>query len=282
MDSSDQAVKPSIEGHVLIRKRKGVQSGGLSQRLTKLYADGLHLNDDSADSESMLNRAMVDIIEYAKSQFAKLGYEIKHKKTITLYECQKYFHICGGPEPDEKNRGVSMKPDGGILVAVKDKQEIPVLIVEDKVQGTNDTLFANGKKRQATGNAIERGAKNIRGAEMIFAGLNVFPYVIFASGCDFHSSETISKRLEMMNMGIPNYSIELSPTITVDEVHEKITSITDRISIKKICGKGIASIFVKSHKWDEMPHRSSLWKKDEIVVLCKKVLDNVIEAQFTS
>ena len=49
-------------------------------------------------------------------------------------------------------------------------------------------------------NAIERAAKNIRGSEMICMSQNTFPYVIFASGCDFHNTETIASRLEMMNM----------------------------------------------------------------------------------
>jgi hypothetical protein len=49
------------------------------------------------------------------------------------------------------------------------------------------------------------------------------------------------------------------------------------IQIKKICGKGIASVFVKTHKWNEMKHGSSLWKKDEQVLLLKQVIDKVLE-----
>jgi hypothetical protein len=175
-----------------------------------------------------------------------------------------------------------MKPDGGILFAVSGEKRIPILIVEDKVQGTNDNLFEQKKKRQATGNAIERGAKNIRGAEMLFAGLEIFPYVMFASGCDFHSTETIAKRIEMMNMGFPNHYIEMATTITQEQVQLKIDAIIPSINVKKICGKSIASVFVKAHKWDEMKHGSSLWQKDEQVKILKKIIDKVLESFPTS
>ena len=49
------------------------------------------------------------------------------------------------------------------------------------------------------------------------------------------------------------------------------------INIKKLCGKGIASVFVKAHKWNQMEHGSSRWKKNEIVTLCKKAIDQVLE-----
>jgi hypothetical protein len=163
-----------------------------------------------------------------------------------------------------------MKPDGGILFAVKEER-IPILIVEDKVQGTNDKRLEKKLGRQSTGNAIERAGKNIRGAEMLFTG-NIFPYVLFASGCDFHSTETIAKRIEMMNMGYPNHSIEISP-----DTVQTMTSLLPNIQVKKIGGKCIASVFVKSHKWNEMKHGASLWKKEEQVLLLKHVIDKVLE-----
>jgi type II restriction enzyme len=254
------------------------KSEGLSNRLTQLVESGRHLNDDSASSEKTLSEAMTVVISYATELFSSLGYTIVIEKTISLYECQTHFEMAGGPQPDPNNKKVCMKPDGGILFAVKDKARIPILIVEDKVQGTNDTLFEKKLKRQATGNAIERGGKNIRGAEMLFANTDIFPYILFASGCDFHSSETIAKRLEMMNMGVPNHYIEITPTTTQESVNTSIDKIKEKISVKKLCGKDIASIFVKTHKWDTMKHGSSLWNKDEQVTIIKKVLDKVFES----
>jgi len=140
------------------------QSNGLSERLTQMVQDGHQLNDDSAPSERTLTEAMEEVIPYAREIFSQTGFTIIHKKNITLYECQEFFECVGGPVPNPDNKTVSMKPDGGILFAESGKKSIPILIVEDKVQGTNDNLFKLGKKKQATGNAIERGGKNIRGA----------------------------------------------------------------------------------------------------------------------
>ena len=252
-------------------------SQGLSERLSQMVQDGQHLNDDSVHSEKNLTETMDEIVPYAKELFSQIGFTIVHKKNITLYECQEFFKLAGGPAPNPDNKTVSMKPDGGILFAESGEKSIPILIVEDKVQGTNDNLFKLGKKKQATGNAIERGGKNIRGAEMIFAGSTVFPYVLFASGCDFHSTETISKRIEMMNMGVSNNYIDIAPTTTEEQIEENITNIISKINVKKMCGIGIASVFVKAHKWDEMVHGSSSWKKYERVKILKAVLDKVFE-----
>ena len=112
---------------------------------------------------------------------------------------------------------------------------------------------------------------------MIFTNQDIFPYIIFASGCDFHSSETIAKRIEMMNYGILNHYIEVSSTTTQEEIDGKLNSILPKINIKKLLGKGIASVFIKAHKYDEMKHGSSLWKKDEIVIICRNIVDKVFE-----
>jgi hypothetical protein len=251
------------------------QSNGLSKRLMKMVEDGRRLNDDSCPSEGTLSEALCEIKPYIEEKCRSIGATLEHKKSISLFECQEYFKKCGGPTPNEENKNVSMKPDGGIFIMTLHGNAIPLLIIEDKVQGTNDNLYEQKKKRQATGNAIERGAKNIRGAEMLFASQDIFPYVMFASGCDFHSSETIAKRIEMMNMGFPNHYIGLTPTTSQDEIIKKINTIIPYINIEKKCGKSIASVFVKAHKWDEMKHGSSLWKKEEIVLICKNVIDKV-------
>jgi hypothetical protein len=248
-------------------------SEGLSVRHLQMAEEGVHLNDDSRSSEQTLQEAMTEIVQYATEKFTPLGYTIETASKITLFECQSYFHKVGGPTPNPDNKSVCMKPDGGILYAVKGDR-IPILMVEDKVQGTNDIRFSKKLGRQATGNAIERGAKNIRGAEMLFTG-DIFPYVLFASGCDFHPSETIAKRIEMMNMGYPNHSIVIDPSST--ERMNACIALLPAIQVKKCGGKGIASVFVKSHKWNELPHGASLWKRDEQVLLLKGVIDKVLE-----
>lgn len=253
-------------------------SNGLSKRLTEMIQDGRRLNDDSCSSEGTLTSALSEIMPYIEEKCKSIGGSLHHKKSISLFECQEYFHKAGGPPPNTDNKNVCMKPDGGIFLMTLNDKTIPLLILEDKVQGTNDCLFKQNKKRQSTGNAIERGGKNIRGAEMLFSDLDIFPYIMFASGCDLHSSETIAKRIEMMNWGIPNHYIGITPTTSSEEVSKKIDEIIPQININKICGKSVASVFVKAHKWDEMEHGSSLWQKDEIVKICKNVIDKIFDS----
>jgi hypothetical protein len=248
-------------------------SSKLIRNLSTFTAAGNRLNDFSKHSEKVLECAIQkNVIPHANKLLEPLGGHIRFEKTISLYECQKMFK--NGPVPNENNKTVYMKPDGGILFAQFKEYSVPILITEDKCQGTNDNLFSKDHPRQATGNAIERGAKNIRGAEMIFNQYKFFPYVLFASGCDFHHTETISKRIEMMNMGVPNHYIEVKSEH--QNVDTFIDSLLDSVSIKKIASIGIASIFVKAHKWDELPHGSSAWTVPEVSKICCKVIDLVV------
>lgn len=77
-------------------------------------------------------------------------------------------------------------------------------------------------------------------------------------------------------MGFPNHYVEINPNKTNEIISGNIDEIISSINIKKFRGIGIASIFVKAHKWNEMKHGSSLWKKHEIVKICCKVIDLVV------
>jgi len=265
--------------------RTVTQSAGLRVRLAATQKTR-HLMVDANDSEATLNEAMQVILPYAQSKIEALGGKMSYSTKCSLYSCQRAFHKHGGPEPNPDKKSVSMKPDGGIIWAQFGEtnedgvftciRKYPLFIGEDKVQGTNDTRRAEGKPKQSTGNAIERAAKNIRGSEMICMGQNTFPYVIFASGCDFHESETIAARLEMMNMGVPNHYFGVDKETSPDKLNTRLDEVLPAIDVKKKCGIGIASIFVKAHKWDELPHGSSRWRKKEIVELSCTVIDQTI------
>jgi hypothetical protein len=157
-----------------------------------------------------------------------------------------------------------------------------MLITEDKIQGTNDLRFAKGLGRQATGNAIERAAKNIRGAEMAFMApdQSLFPYIIFAAGCDFHPTETIAHRLEMMNYGVPNTTFEVTPS-NVDIMPKLTGDLENKTCRKRFSGKSIASIFVKTHKWDQLPHGSSNWSVKERIVVCEWAMNQSMDQLFS-
>jgi hypothetical protein len=247
-----------------------------------MHDGGQHFNDNSKHSEDRLTSVIQGkIIPHARARIAELGGTLTFLKQISLYDVMEIFAQHTGEEIENcpENKKVFMKPDGGIIIAnIRDKS-YPILLTEDKLQGTNDERRAQGLARQATGNAIERAAKNIRGAEMLFGGLPVFPYVLFASGCDLHSSETISKRLEMMNYGVKNNYVEISPSTSVEAKSTMVAEMVSRINIsKRFGGRCVASMFVKAHKWDEMAHGASAWSIAEIEAVCMRVVDAAIDA----
>ena len=257
-------------------------SAGLRVRIKTMHDGGQHFNDNSKHSEDRLTSVIQQkIIPHVRARIANLGGTITFLKQISLYDAIEIFKQNMGEEIQnyEENKKVFMKPDGGIIIANINGKTYPILLTEDKLQGTNDERRAQGLPRQATGNAIERAAKNIRGAEMLFAASPVFPYVLFASGCDLHSSETISKRLEMMNYGVKNNYVEISPETTVEAKETMVAEMVSRINInKRHGGKSIASMFVKAHKWDEMAHGASIWTPAEIEAVCMRVVDLAIDS----
>ena len=268
--STQSAALPSIS-----------QSAALRTRIKTMHDGGQHFNDDSKHSEDRLTSVIqTKILPHARARIEKIGGAVVFLKQISLYDVMEIF-AQHNPDEEidncEENKKVYMKPDGGILIAIIDGKSYPILLTEDKLQGTNDERRAQGLARQATGNAIERAAKNIRGAEMLFCASPVFPYVLFASGCDLHSSETISKRLEMMNYGVKNHYIEMS---TIEQLVEaRVAQMLERINIsKRFGGKCVASMFVKAHKWDEMAHGASAWSIAEIEAVCMRVVDAAIDA----
>ena len=85
-----------------------------------------------------------------------------------------------------------------------------ILISEVKNQGTNDQRKAEGKKRQAQGNAIERLGKNVIGFRAAMLTEGIMPFVCFGYGCDFANDSSILDRVVTMAMFGPLNEIELS------------------------------------------------------------------------
>ena len=261
------------------------QSTGLSNRHLAMHQDGRTLVDDSNVSEGNLKTIIEPLLERARELIAPYGGTIQYLKKVSLEDLSMHMrnpkHIINDTSNTTSiDARVSIKPDAGIIMWTFNGTQYPLYIGEDKVQGTNDQLHAAGKKRQATGNAIERYFKNVRAEEMLCANVPYFPSVVFASGCDFHHTETIAKRLEVGNYGTPNHYVEISPENPADShaVAAKMHSMVDRISIyKRIGGKyapaiAIPSVCVKAHKWDELPHNSSLWKPQEYLAVSARIV----------
>lgn len=281
------------------------QSDGLSNRHLAMHQDGRTLVDDSNLSEGNLKTIIEPLLQWTRSAIEPYGGTIKYFNKISLDELRRisndHEYVIGdeahatdcacdttlagnGKCAGLIDTRVSIKPDAGIILWIFKGMQYPLYIGEDKVQGTNDKLFTSGKPRQATGNAIERYFKNVRAEEMLCAHVPYFPSVVFASGCDFHSSETIAKRLEAGNYGTPNHYVEISQqnNATSEETVIQMQRMADNISIrKKSVGKympfaAVSSVCVKAHKWDEMPHNSSLWRPQEYLAVSKRVVELAI------
>lgn len=234
-------------------------------------------------SEKILTLAIKDVHKYASDKFKQIGGEVIHKKKFSLGNCSRYYQYAGG-EPTYFSHKYFIKPDGGILFARIKNRDIPILITEDKTQGTNDIYYhlSNNKNqyiKQSVGNAFERTAKNKNAAQMIFAGVNYFPYAVFASGCDFHSSETIGSRAVAMNWCQSNHYVDISDKTTKKHVYNDIENIINNINIqKRRNGKDcVASIFIKGHNYMNMQHGSSMWEHKEIVKICNNMIDKVYD-----
>jgi hypothetical protein len=292
------------------------QSAGLSQRHLAMHQDGRTLVDDSNISEGNLKTIIEPLVEWSKQAVEPYGGTIQYLKKISLEDLQRKLddpaYIIGNntdcvsdldttitegkckqdieppktnTDPTNINARVSIRPDAGIIMWSYRGTQYPLYIGEDKVQGTNDKLFEAGKSRQATGNAIERYFKNVRAEEMLCAHVPYFPSVVFASGCDFHHTETIAKRLEAGNYATPNHYVEITPETpsTSDTITANMIQMVDQLSIKKKkVGKyapfaAISSVCIKSHQWNKMPHNSSLWKPHEYLAISKRIVDLSIQ-----
>ena len=94
-----------------------------------------------------------------------------------------------------------MLPDGGILSMSRNDGTIhPILITEVKNQGTNDLRAAEGKAKQARGNAIERLGKNVIGFRTAMITETIFPFICFGDGCDFANDSSILDRVSTIAM----------------------------------------------------------------------------------
>ena len=172
-------------------------------------------NKKSKKDDKNIYLAMQETAKYIEDKFDFsvnfANYEICFEKNIN-YEYMINFikRNSKRKEFDNSFNDRNIKPDGGILSLIK-KDEVgnviekfPILISEIKRQGTNDARLKEGKKRQATGNAIERLGKNLTGIKAMMASENITPFVCFGWGCDFaKDSKTVLSKVIMMNEFYP-------------------------------------------------------------------------------
>src|SRR5262249_29417868 len=115
--------------------------------------EGTVINLTSKKQETELGKALMTVEKRLTKEFAL---PMHHAGQLLLKDAvgvlRDDFPEVPFAEPRETS---SMRPDGGILSVVdRDGGRHTILIAEVKNQGTNDLRAAEGKSRQAQGNAI--------------------------------------------------------------------------------------------------------------------------------
>jgi type II restriction enzyme len=157
------------------------------------------INLTSREQETTLGVALAQVIARL---FKDFGLELHHRRTWPLADIVKQLS-ADFPDVDfyTPSKGTSMSPDGGVLSICHDNGAYhPILISEVKNQGTNDLREAEGKSRQAKGNAIERLGKNVIGIRAAMLSETIVPFVCFGYGVDFADGSSILDRVATIAM----------------------------------------------------------------------------------
>jgi hypothetical protein len=209
-------------------------------------------------SESTLACALNEIKSYCHEIASAMNVEFYWKKSIGIHE------LIPGSKSDKK---CFINPDGGLFFVKIDSKSYCFMIVEDKYQGTNDVRKSKNLPKQSTGNAIERVFKNLNASWHLFKDLPICPYLVFVAGCDFHNTETIIDRIgPISNFGRDPIVWEMEDDTAFDP-----NDMLSKINLKKDNMREFATFCVKTHKYDQFPHGSSLWQRDERLKIMKHV-----------
>ena len=164
---------------------------------------GTVINATSKQQETVLFRALRQVVASLQSWLPE-GMELQHQKNWRLGDVVRDLRAnLPNSEFHHHFNASSMRPDGGILSLrpVTDSPSLyPVLISEVKNQGTNDLRLAEGKPRQAKGNAVERLGKNVIGLKAALLWESIFPFVCFGYGIDFDDDSSILDRVSTIAM----------------------------------------------------------------------------------
>lgn len=166
----------------------------------RLNRAGTIINMTSRQQESSLGQALKQVIVRLAEDF---DVELHHE---SRWELQGIVDFLRESFPDvdffDPHPNTFISPDGGILYIKRRGSQhlLPILISEVKNQGTNDLRAAEGKPKQARGNAIERLGKNVIGFRTVMLTENIVPFVCFGYGVDFEESSSILDRVATIAM----------------------------------------------------------------------------------
>ncbi|GGL95077.1 hypothetical protein GCM10010840_36430 [Deinococcus aerolatus] len=166
----------------------------------RLQRLGTVINQTSSRQEKALVLALANVSRMLEEKFPgiRLKLETQWFLSTVVSNLRERFPEAEFHYYHERS---SMRPDGGILsILDTEDKAYPILIAEKKNQGTNNLRAAEGKTKQAKGNAIERLGKNVIGFRTALMGESIFPFVCFGDGCDFEDGSTILDRVTTIAM----------------------------------------------------------------------------------
>ncbi|MFM8856714.1 MAG: EcoRI family type II restriction endonuclease [Actinomycetota bacterium] len=166
----------------------------------RLNRAGTIINATSKQQESGLIQALKLVVARIAEDFdVELHHEGRWDLQGIVNHMRKEFPDIPFFDP---HPGTFISPDGGILYIKKKNPDhlLPILISEVKNQGTNDLRAAEGKPKQARGNAIERLGKNVIGFRTVMLTEDIMPFVCFGYGIDFEDTSSILDRVATINM----------------------------------------------------------------------------------
>lgn len=165
---------------------------------------------DDKDIYLAMNYVHLYLLERFKMLTDYPDYEIVFEKNIEVKYMIEMIKKAGlRHEFEYKYIDRTIVPDGGVLYLhnKKTKEKLPLVIAEIKRQGTNKERLAEGKQKQATGNAIERLGKNLTGIKAMMNYEDITPFVCFGWGCDFDINNeecgTVMSKVVMLNEFYP-------------------------------------------------------------------------------
>ena len=171
-------------------------------------------NSKSKIDDKDIYSAMNNVQRYLLDRFKMLvdypDYEIVFEKCIEVKYMIEMIKKAGlRNEFEYKYIDRAIIPDGGVLYLrnKNNNTKLPLVIAEIKRQGTNKERLAEGKQKQATGNAIERLGKNLTGIKAMMNYEDITPFVCFGWGCDFDINNeecgTVMSKVVMLNEFYP-------------------------------------------------------------------------------
>jgi len=166
----------------------------------RIQRAGTIINATSKQQETSVVRALEEVVDMLRESFPKIA--LHHEKEWLVADVIRRLRVEFPDVPfAEAFARSAMRPDGGILsIKARDDGLHPILIIEVKNQGTNDLRLAEGLKRQAKGNAIERLGKNVIGFRSALLSEAIVPFVCFGYGCDFADDSSILDRVVTIAM----------------------------------------------------------------------------------